>query len=282
VDADELAVLIPSLCTPRARVPLAGPIGEGIPAAVLRRALAARLYECTLEMAAPGLENPLDVIVRSGVVTTLPPGEASRECAPAWRELFGSQSTAEHALRLKSAESPQARDERWLFELSVLASLDRLLADAGADRRDAAAPEAPISLSDALVGSVYASFNAAYLYPHLAAMHELLMVGAWLGHLVRRRDALMPLFIAEPMLDHLERARLSDGSDAAECEELIELHAEIAGGRDWLLDHAKRVSSTGRVRLIDASRADTSNAKRLVVWNEGLAREIRPRLGPAA
>jgi hypothetical protein len=80
------------------------------------------------------------------------------------------------------------------------------------------------------------------------------MVGAWLGFLVRRRDAFMPPFIAERLVDHLDRDEGRDGTEAQRCEGLIRLHADLAGGRRWLLSHAERVLRSGRPCLVKPSR----------------------------
>src|SRR5262249_20829295 len=137
----------------------------------------------------------LDVVFESGTVTTLSAPEIAREGDAALRAYFGPNPplTATGSRADPRGEGLALARERWLFEFSVLSCLDHMLVTAR--RGHTHAPR--VSLADAFVGSLHASFNAAYLYPELVYAHELLTLGAWLGNLVRGRAALLPTFVAE-------------------------------------------------------------------------------------
>ena len=253
VSTDELIVLMPALTRKKS----AGG-GTRDCAFFVRRALTARVFDCVTRMAgeteeeepAPALRQAaIDIVVRSQTVTAVSAIDAALSSDEIWKEIFGRRIVSRYRdLAISPVPSTLAID-RWALELSILAALDRLLRDAERPRQDVAT--APIQSSDALVASIYASLNAAYVYPELEYMHETLMLGAWLGILERGRPALMPDFIAEQILGHLKKgSRKGTAKDAGRCDAIIGAHLECAGPRASLLRLAEQVSKSGRACLV--------------------------------
>jgi hypothetical protein len=188
--ADEFAFLIPSLAArfrPASTVPPEA-------AAYLQRLLAhisfAAHHLPELQQDRPRhAARPLELILASGTITTLTAGEIVREAEAARCRFFGPLCPLAQTTRAnQTAATPQFTRECWVFELSVLSCLDHMLATA----RRGGKHDHRICPTDAFVGSLHASFNAAYVYPEFVYAHELLSLGAWLGYLVRGRAALMP------------------------------------------------------------------------------------------
>ena len=115
-----------------------------------RRALAARIMEFAVGPAQErGGPDTLDLIVRSGIVTAFSRRELLLEGETAWQELYGTWMAEPQRLGAREPiRTPEETGRRSIFELSILAVLDRLLRDSlGAQPHDDAAA---ISLSSAL------------------------------------------------------------------------------------------------------------------------------------
>ena len=171
---------------------------------------------------------------------------------------------------------PNLRNE-WLLELSILASLDRLLNDAHRLRRAGAEPSASrIQPSDALIASIYSSINAAYIYPELEFMHETLTLGAWLGFLERGRPALLPehdcLSGSSAISD--EKPAKIPATDDGKCEALIRVHSGMAGPRGWLANEARRICQTGQPSIINPSPTANPRHVRILVVNAALKQRL--------
>jgi len=232
----------------------------------LHRALCARirwavavLSPISVDGANSGSNQILAAIERSGAVMTLPAVQAWEEGQEPFLELYGNTPVFHSAPGLSSGkrDSLAAVDrDVWTFELAILACLDRMLHDSlqGAEISGPdGGPHPPLSLADTLVAAIYASFNAAYVYPQFAFCHELLTAGAWLGYLVRGRAAMMPVLVAEFITERFSRKLDDDGSQAGRCNLLLRFHADISGGSKRLLKLARRVAATGRPMLVQPS-----------------------------
>jgi hypothetical protein len=183
---------------------------------------------------------------------------------------------------LGRARESDARRETWILELAILRCLDRLLQDSLRPAEIALRTnplESPFRLADILVASTYGSFNAAYVYPQFVAFHELFALGAWLGNLLRGRAALMPLFVAEQIVERMENPASNIDTDLAECDRFLSDQIDVAVGTKKLGKIARRVIAGGRPATVHPTRRAPVSSDSLVhVWNEALFREIAASL----
>jgi hypothetical protein len=278
VAADELVFLSPSLAAQAskpARSSETGPLDSA------RRALCARVYHAASVLREPARDSgdgsleALDAIAQSGALTTIDPFEAWAEGGDT--DLLHGRGNVAPA-RLRAVKSPSTRDA-CIFELAVVACLDRMHHDARilAGRADKKA-RAPIALPDVLVASIYATFNAAYVYPQFACVQEFLSVGAWLGNLVKGRPAIMPVFVAAYLAAELSGERVADASEGGRCTSILRFHAEQAVGLERLREIAQRVKASGRPVLVKP-RPMSPLGLMPYVWNAPLFKQITQRLG---
>jgi hypothetical protein len=222
----------------------------------------------------------LDVIALSGVLTTIDPFEAWAEGRAA-SEMPSARAEASRE-RWRSLSSISTRDA-CVFELAVIACLDRMHSDARklAGQLVSHGDEKsrfPIALPDVLVASIYATFNAAYVFPQFACAQEFLSVGAWLGNLVKGRAALMPLFVADYLTEELNPKRDGDETEGGRCTNILRFHAEQAVGIERLYELAQRVKATGRPMLVKP-RPMPAFGFMPYAWNVSLFQQIDQRLG---
>jgi len=260
VDDDELVLFLPSLAWQGGgeRVSGAGPVPY------LRRALAVGVYRsqavlAQIERYSGATSSPDGVLQRiasTGVLTTIDPFTA-------WAE---GRAQAEAFAAPVRRSGPASDRDRWIWELSVLSCLDDLLKTALCSGTRCTARA---SLADALVASIHASFNAAYVYPEFAPLHETLSVGAWLGHLLAGRAAVMPDFVAD---------RWAGGGMISDdpCEILLCEYAQECIGWNRLRKLADKVKSTGRPLLVTPRRGPKSLPA--CSWNQALHDRIAARL----
>jgi len=275
VGTDELVYLIPSLAAQASQVGVTGPL------VTARRVLSARVYHAASVLREPtrdpgdGSSEALDALAQSGALSTMDPFEAWASGRAAASE-FGVLARPSPE-RFKSV-SPQGVRNVCIFELAVVACLDRMHFDARnlAGYGDTRA-RAPITLADALVASIYATFNAAYVYPQFACVQELMSTGAWLGNLVKGRPALMPVFVAECLAAEFDRKYATDGGEAERSTSILRFHAEQAVGLSCLHEFAQRVKSSGRPLLVKP-RPLPAFGFEPYVWNTALFRAIGHRL----
>ena len=97
------------------------------------------------------------------------------------------------------------------------------------------------TLPGATLAAVHTSFNPAYLYPQLTAHHEIFAVAGWLGWLARGRPALLPVYVAEPLVDLLDHV---DGGSAP-ADAIVAYYADQVVGRESLRRRARRVLARG-------------------------------------
>jgi hypothetical protein len=137
-------------------------------------------------------------------------------------------------------------------------------------------------LPDALTASTYASVNAAYIYPRYMTFHELFMVGAWLGNLLRGRPALMPIPVAEYVLERAEGKSTASSCEWVECEALVRLHMALVGGAKSLVRTARRVRANGYSGVVRPRGEPVRLGRFHVVWNRALRDYIDSRLPQAS
>jgi hypothetical protein len=249
VDTDELVYLIPSLAG-RRRV--AASTEDFGPATVARDALGMQVFRTAYALReitgdhGDGSAEALDLIAASGVLTTIDPYTAWVEGRDGAERLCARGRASPEAFR---PIDPGIGQEACVFELAVVSCLDRLHSAArGPAHRGGAAQDMP--LPEALVASIHSTFNAAYVFPQLACVHEVLSVGAWLGHLVKGRPAYMPPFVAAYLEAELAPGREGDASAGGRSTRILRSHAEQAVGLERLHAVARRVASTGRPMLV--------------------------------
>jgi hypothetical protein len=274
---DELVFLIPSLASGLRPTTAAPPEAT----CYLRRALIAHVRLAAEHLPQLRGEQPqysppaLKLIFESGTITTLSAREIAHEGEVAMRTFFGPNlpMTAASSRDGMHQANRQLARERWLFELSVLSCLDRMLATALRGCQH----EHCLGLADAFVGSLHASFNCAYLYPELVYAHELLAVAAWLGNLVRGRAALMPAFVAERLTWELGFAgeTVSQVGEVAKIGGLLRFYADLAVGSRRLLRQAHRARRSGRAQLVRPRLRGRSES---YVWNMSAHNDIDHRL----
>jgi hypothetical protein len=239
---DEVVFLIPALAS-RGAIP-----GKPRPLALLRLALAAQAERAAAALVDAGVAADqaaaLHTIARA-VATGNPCRSTARRSADrSWEAYLPS-----------------------LPALMIFAILQKMLwrlEDAAeTDRR-------PLALADVLIGSVHARVNGAYAVPEFASAHELLAAGAWIGHVLSGRPAMMPVAIAGCFLDVLTR----DHSETASVERILLTHyAEAAGGLGHVLAVARRVLKGGRAVLMPGA-AEPYDTWHHPVWDVALAREL--------
>ncbi len=277
VSDDELVFLLPSLAAP---AEMAKPQSQARCIDYLRRALCARVYTTAMALfntsrgAIGEPQQVVDAIAGCGVLKAISPFEAWSEGEAAAHELYHPSCTYAGIGPSGGARGSNAA-KWWLFEMSVLACLDDLLGHA-IDLWTASETEAkpPVQLGDALTACIHSCFNAAYVYPQFACANELLATGAWLGHLVRGRSALMPDFVA---------SRLAEESKAVpeSCESILRFHAEISVGWDRLRTLARRAKARGYAVNVKPRGWVRRSGVSPYIWNEQLHRQISARVNCA-
>jgi hypothetical protein len=274
---DEFVFLIPSLASGLRSTTAAPPEA----ACYLRRALIAHIRLVAEHLPQLRREPPqyrsstLELIFESGTITTLSAREIADEGEVAARTFFGANlpMTAASARAGAHEARRQLARERWLFELSVLSCLDRMLATALSGCKH----EHRLGLGDAFTGSLHASFNGAYLYPELVYAHELLTLAAWLGNLVRGRAALMPTFVADRLRWELgfTGEAAPQAGEATEIGGLLRFYADVAVGSRRLLRQAHRAQRSGRAQLVRPRPREMGVP---YVWNISAHKDIDHRL----
>lgn len=245
VEADELALYLPGLS-------ISGPFREQIShrlEAHARSALAARIHWFLLGSGrvppiAPSSAGAV-ALAESGVLTGMSLAEAAEAGARIVQDWFGSE-------RLKSAAHPSR--ESITSELSIVACLNDLVERAQSLRhppkpRDGAEAY-DNELLQALAASVHAGLNAAYIHPAYESLHAYFTTGAWIGYLLRGRPALLPAFVAEYLVDILERPGSDASNEGARCDALLRKWAEEAAGCELLIDCSRTVLRRGARILV--------------------------------
>lgn len=241
VDDDELAFLLPSLSSWRPTTADTAPDAEADgPVEYLTQLLLERAHAAAILMAARSRRRPagevprvLSALLHMGILTTLALPQAWQDAAKR------AGPRAQHA--------PRPIPDWLAIELTALAHLDRLLHDArgGADRPKPLI-DWPLTLPDAVIATVNARLNAAYVYPQFVHAHELLTAAALLGHLVHGRPAYLPPNLAEALANQLAKDTGPARREEDWCASVIKLYADLAGGASRMLLLAKRAAASGR------------------------------------
>ena len=198
---DELAFLFPALVDRRAdaaRERLSGLLHGAYVAHVFMAMHAGARREGI------GLALALERLWQRGLATGLRVAEVCADGPQAVADLGLADVTNVHRAHdgvpylMVSADIALIGLERALHRLTMAAAPP---ADAEATARSG---EAEPDLDEALELSIHSGLNAAYVYPRFAFAHELLLAGAWLGHLARGRPAYMPPAVASCLIDCLE------------------------------------------------------------------------------
>ena len=266
VGEDELVLFIPSLGR-------RGASDEAGPALHIRRALTRRLKSAVRLLSTGNAWQTLERIVACRVISAWTPQKARAQARCDSHSDYRFTNYRFHPCS-PAPRGEQPNDLVWVFELSVLACIDRMLLDALPTRSSSA--ECCIASADCtevLVASIHTSLNGAYVYPQFAFAHELLGAAAWLGVLLRGRSAFMPVFVAQVLADYIGRGNVQDP-----IARLLDFHAELVGGSEGLLRRARKIISSGAPSIVTGGLRPTARASRPYVWNDRLSRRIAEQL----
>jgi hypothetical protein len=286
VSEDELVFLMPSLAT---KAPSHADDHPHGPSFFLRRALYARVRWAAFALAqlerGSAAITPGEIaasIAKSGALVSLCAKTAWIESERPFLALYAIAPEGRSTGGLQDDRNPEARREAWIRELVILKCLNRLLQDSlrPAEIARLSDPlEFPFRFADVLVGCTYASFNAAYVYPQFTTSHELFAVGAWLGNLLRGRAALMPVSVAEHILDRIGAHPVDSDSELARCDRFLVHHMDAVVGIRKILRIARRTKASGRSAIVRPGRRAPEHAdSALRIWNAALCREIAASL----
>ncbi len=280
VGDDELVFLLPALSTWRPGRS-AGIPGRNGPLRYLARTLGARALATaalisahTQRTQASSPAQALSLLVTSGIVTAL-------SC----EELAAAEPGANRAPHLPARKTRGALAAAeplpdWLLlEFTALAHLDRLLLDARGVRHDGApAPlvDWPLALADAVLVTINARFNAAYVHPQFAHAQELLTAAALLGHMAGGRAAYLTPGIAQSLADLLSGREVAASGEGA-CASITRLYAELAGGAEPMLWHTKRARTSRRPHLVRPRPPSIPVDTGRTSWNARLLSRISER-----
>jgi hypothetical protein len=168
-----------------------------------------------------------------------------------YRDWFASSPLASLRWRARQllGREPTAPSQAAVFDLecSTLNAVANLLAAAkvrfeGRDAHASGDVQAP-ALTQVILGALHTSFNPAYVYPELSHYHETFAVAGWLGWLQRGRRAILPVFLAEHLLDILNR--VSSPPDA-----VLNYYVEEIVGTKYLGKAARGVLARGTGSII--------------------------------
>jgi hypothetical protein len=280
VSDDELALLIPSLTSDEWKGAARDAFGPRI---YLYGALCARLRWAVMRLTSAhcSAQQALDAITRCNVISTFGPLDAWADADRYFGLFYRAPPKVRSSLRIEAdACNGERQHAAWLFEFAVLACLDRIFDDASLGRESASPSrefDRPVDVSDVLMASIYASFNGAYVYPQFTAYHEMFTVGAWLGYLARGRAALMPVFIAEYLVDRFGGPQDRHDPERSTCDRLLHYHADLVVGRERLLQVARRVATSGHAVKLHPKAAAASDSGLPELLN-GLSKHLRERL----
>ncbi|WP_072393103.1 hypothetical protein [Hyphomicrobium sp. CS1GBMeth3] len=269
IDPDELLFLSPSLSASQAANDADTGLSRHIEQRFSQEIQATALKLGGLAKTKWGGGHTLDRMRSSGALNAFLAGRA-----PDQNARRGDALRAPRLLPLKG----EAR-AIWLYDLFVLACVDRMLFDAA----PVGEPPLPmllvhVGLADALVASIHTGVNAGYVYPQYAYAHETLMCGAWLGLLAAGRAAYMPTAVGEVLIAYLDRRVPWDDSSEAKLADILGYYANFAGGRERLLKVARKVSASGSPTLVRPRRQPSIGPARVEAWNAELTQRLSERL----
>jgi hypothetical protein len=192
--------------------------------------------------------------------------ERGRAIQPNW---FGPARLGDRRARRWFARVAKNTQPALELELLGLRSIMAALAALEAPSPTPTSTEPPRShdtLARALLVAMHSGFNSAYIYPDMQVYHQMFSIAGWVGWLQRGRPSLLPAFIAEYLVDLLERPASKQPSDMATA--LLMHHLEQAAGTAALLRRARRVVAGGGVPVIkprnSSWREDTAQIAQLL------------------
>ena len=286
VSDDELVLLIPSLVSLKPNGDHPDRFG---PSRNLRRALIARLRWAVLALSSSAngesdaFERVLEVINQTKAMTAIDirdwsTGEA--ECTEFYGDLAAELSTRRLSHRFTASKS-EASSQYWIYELTVLACMDRLLCHSistqdvsGSIGRDGG----HYGIPEILLATIHSGLNGAYVYQQIAGSHELLTVGAWLGHLLRGRAAIMPDFIADYIVERFSQAPDEDNSAARRCDRLLYIYGDLTVGSRRLLKIARRVKANGDAAVVTPKFRYSERYSELLACTENFSGDVASRI----
>ncbi|WP_447677274.1 hypothetical protein [Methylobacterium sp. M6A4_1b] len=198
----------------------------------------------SLDGAAARIRRVLDSRARSGTQVRPPAARVNRRIDAAHLTVPSAESRVSEwptGVIVRAGADPFAR--------LVMAELDRFHEDAclAAERRG------PTTGAQAMFRSIHSGINAAYVYEDLAPLQETLAVGAWMGHLLRGRPALLPPCLAEPLADLITGSTAGLPNAAADASALL-LAAHLGpDGSARLVRAAERSQRGGYPVVVDAA-----------------------------
>lgn len=269
VEDDELGFLIPSLAAWDAE-PGAVPGRSGTvdgPPQRIRRVLIDRIVAASERFGGrhddllPGADFRL-ALERSRAVTSID-----------WQAMF-DEGGAGH-LRASQMCQPSL-----VHELCVLECLDRLHGDA-TRRTVANDPVDPApDLAHCVAASIHSGINAGYVYEEYRWAHELLLTAVWIGYLLKGRAALMPVPVAQCLVDYLQPETPIDAdSEIGRACAILSHYGEIAAGEQRLLAIARRVLRTRYTAISHPRLTGWRHGEESVYPDRERARLIVGRLG---
>jgi hypothetical protein len=280
VTDDDLVFLLPRLTDWQNRQPGAERSSRGGPCNYLTRSLRARAVRAAALMAhrSPAtarlsVGRSLSLLLSTGIVTGLSARDFRRLDFDLDQDISGQLPSS--ALWSVSEALPD-----WLaIELTALAHLDRMLADANSINlactpRGLRLVDWPVLLADVLIRTIASRLNGAYVYAEFAFAHELLSVAAVVGHLVNGRAVCLPTDLARSLIDILSVER---AAARYAYFPILDAHANLIGGTGYLIALARRAVAEGYPCLIEPRAAVTPNDFGRRTWNEPFLRRIGDR-----
>jgi len=259
VETDELICVYPALLwsvLPRG--------DDCLPVRLLRRALLARVRIVLAQMAiSAGHSQSSPASIYSALE------EACGRCSIAADEVWHSAEahealaelypdaagTAEAGIAVASVRPLLGVNDIARAEACVIAALSNILAWAREPEGVASMEARSVAASEAVLASIYSGINAAYIYRHLDWAHELMTTAAWIGLLLRGRPAVLPVAVAERLIDLFERTPHSPATSSDLSDWILWCHAEAACSASQLTTAALNVTGSGRPQMVMPTRA---------------------------
>jgi hypothetical protein len=117
--------------------------------------------------------------------------------------------------------------------------------------------------------------NGAYVYPSAEYAHELLSAGAWLGTVLTGRAALMPMGIAEAIVDYVASVTPQPDRTDQRVQRIMQCYAGLIGGRRRLLVTAKKTLTKGPQIFRPSHRAKAADVFERQLWEPELLKNVQ-------
>lgn len=285
VAQDELLLYLPSLAH-ESGVSASGSPNERV-RLHLQDALCARILHGVRDLGAGGdrsrsgretvhaFTTAVEGILQTHVADVLTVSAALKRGELIYRDWFAVRGIYNWPFRRVPKAADTSNDARIELELLIIATMAAYLA-AGVGKSpkslksdfnavrcgQVGSPELPENAWNVLA-ALHTGLNPAYLFPDLQVYHGLFTMAGWLGWLDRGRKAYLPAFVAEYLIDVLERDR--QGSKCNVVDALLNYYAERVGGAAFLLKAARRVTNRGGALLVKP---------RALIWQSEVGRAM--------